>query len=146
MSLALTIVAGPFKGDGRGGPLPLFGFGAYLGHAIDKIKVDGFQLDADWDDFGEQFEVYKFTATPELIQTILDEAQKELDELNGEDYVDEDGNTQIYDKHIEIENEEDAVFEYLTKTNETLETLLIHPVRWLREAAVEVMKQKNNDA
>lgn len=92
----ITAIIGPMLGDGRCGPMCLWD------SDLEHEKVDGFELDVNFDDFGEQFEIYRVTGTREELMEIQKQAQDDLDDLNGQKYIDEDGDEQTYDETCEI--------------------------------------------
>jgi len=131
--------AGPFLGDGRGLPLALWMHDTIIKNVK---KIDGYTLDSNYDDFGEQFEFYSFEITAERMQQVLEGAQDDLNDLKkeGDTYTDDEGDEETYDEQIEILNEEEAVNQYLEQTKETLDSLLVHPLKWLREAAIKMKR------
>ena len=92
--------------------------------------------------FGEQFEFYSFEITAERMQQVLEGAQDDLNDLKkeGDTYTDDEGDEETYDEQIEILNEEEAVNQYLEQTKETLDSLLVHPLKWLREATIKMKR------
>jgi hypothetical protein len=131
--MKIFVTMGPFLGDGRGGPLALL---IQNDCPLEKVEqVDGFSVSALFDDFGDEFEFYRFEATPEAVQRVLDEAQANLKAYI--EYEDDVDYSEVDDCDFD---RDDALKQYLEQSKETLESSITNPVKWIREAAEERLK------